>query len=219
MAGEKGLDARGAIDISVPIRNEMTVFEGNPQVSLQLQQALAAGDEANVSVLSLGVHTGTHVDSPYHFFNEGSASETLSLEVLIGKAAVIDASSVDGHIDVAALESVPLPDDCRRLLVKTRNSALWAVQGFARDFQGLTVDAAAYLVARGVSLVGWDYLSIGPFADAVGTHKTLLAAGVVILEGINLESVEAGIYNLVCLPLRLEGSDGAPARALLLPLV
>jgi len=196
----------------------MTVFDGNPEVSLRLQQALAAGDEANVSTLSLGVHTGTHVDAPYHFFEAGAASEDLSLDVLIGDAAVIDTTSIAGHLDSRALRLVSIPEGCTRLLVKTRNSALWREPAFVQDFQGLTADGASYLVDKGLRLIGWDYLSIGPFGDAVDTHRILLAAGVVILEGLDLTEPGPGMYGLVCLPLRLVGSDGAPARAVLLPL-
>jgi arylformamidase len=211
------IDRSRIIDISLAVQPGMPVFPGNPRVALDLQQSMEAGDEADVSSLSLGVHTGTHVDAPSHFLQGSSATNEIVLDTMMGKAHVLDATSISGHAGAAALRSLPIPDDCTRLLVKTRNSELWSKQDFSSDFQGLTADGAAYLVERGIALIGWDYLSIGPFGDATETHRVLLDAGVVILEGIDLRGVEAGGYELICLPLLLKGSDGAPARAVLRP--
>jgi arylformamidase len=200
------------IDVSVPIRPEMPIYDGNPGVRLTRVQAIANGANANVSELELGVHTGTHVDAPLHFIEGGDAAETLPLEVLIGPAFVVDATSLDGPIDAESLDGLDLPKDADRLILKTRNSELWSRSEFTRDFIRLTGDGARLLIGRGVRLVALDYLSIGD-TDA---HRVLLGSGIVAVEGLDLREVEPGPYELVCLPLRLEGSDGAPARVVLL---
>ncbi len=200
------------IDVSVPIRPEMPIYDGNPGVRLRRVQAIAEGATSNVSELALGVHTGTHVDAPLHFIEDGDATETLPLELLLGPAHVVDATVLDGPIDAESLGRLTLPKDAERLLLKTRNSELWARSEFTRDFIRLTADGARLLIGRGVRLVGLDYLSIGD-ADA---HRVLLGSGVVALEGIDLREVEPGPYQLICMPLRLVGSDGAPARVLLI---
>lgn len=198
-------------DISVPIRPDMHVYAGNPGVRLELHESIAEGAIANVSKLELGVHSGTHVDAPSHFIDGAAGSESLPLEVLVGPAAVVDATSIDGDLDEDALASLGLPTE-ERLLLKTTNSALWGQPSFTRDFIRLNGSGARHLIERGVRLIGIDYLSIGD-EDA---HRELLGAGVVPLEGLDLRGVEQGPYELVCLPLKLEGSDGVPARAILL---
>jgi arylformamidase len=198
-------------DISVVIRPGMHVYPGNPGVSLQRHESIADGALANVSKLELGVHTGTHVDGALHFIDGAPGTEALALDVLVGPAQVVDATSVRGHLDAAALGALELPA-AERLLLKTANGALWERGKFSPDFIRLDGGGARYLIDRGVKLVGIDYLSIGD-ADA---HRELLGAGVVAVEGLDLRAVEAGAYELVCLPLPLEDSDGAPARAILL---
>jgi RpiB/LacA/LacB family sugar-phosphate isomerase len=198
-------------DISVPVRPGMHVYDGNPDVQLRRHSSISDGEHANVSRLDLGVHTGTHVDGPLHFIDGASGTESLPLETLVGPVVVVDATAVDGDLDQEALVSLDLPD-APRLLLKTKNSALWERSSFTRDFIRLTGSGARFLVERKVELIGIDYLSIGD-EDA---HRELLGAGVVAVEGLDLRAVEPGHYQLVCLPLRLEGSDGAPARAILL---
>jgi RpiB/LacA/LacB family sugar-phosphate isomerase len=190
-------------DISVSIRPEMPIYDGNPGVHLERESSIADGAHANVSRLDLGVHTGTHVDAPLHFLQDAAGAESLALETMLGPAAVVDAG---------ALGALEWPADVRRILLKTRNSRLWEQDSFTRDFVRLTGTGARYLIDRGVDLVGIDYLSIGD-AEA---HRELLGAGITALEGLDLREVEPGEYDLVCLPLRLEGSDGAPAHAILL---
>jgi arylformamidase len=165
-----------------------------------------------VSRLDLGVHTGTHVDAPLHFLPDGAGAETLPLDVLVGPAQVVDATSLTGPIDATSLESLDLPSGLERLLLKTPNSELWARDDFTRDFIRLTGDGARFLVERGVHLVGIDYLSVGDQE----AHRELLGAGVVAVEGLDFRRVDPGAYTLVCLPLLVVGSDGAPARAILL---
>jgi arylformamidase len=196
-------------DISVPINAVMHVYDGNPGFHLELVDSIAAGATANVSRLDLGVHTGTHVDAPVHFIDGAAGTE--SLETLIGPASVVDATTVSGDLDAEALAELALPADLTRILFKTSNSRLWNRDSFSRDFVRLTGSGARFLIESGVSLVGIDYLSIGD-AEA---HQELLGAGVTALEGLDLREVDPGDYELICLPLRLEGSDGAPARVIL----
>ena len=198
-------------DVSVPIRPDMHVYRGNPGVRLERHESIGNGAHANISRLELGVHSGTHVDGALHFIEGGAGTEALPLDALLGRAEVVDATRLDGHLDDAALASLELPV-AQRVLLKTKNSALWELPEFTHDFVRLTGSGARCLIERGVRLVGIDYLSIGD-AEA---HRELLEAGVVAVEGLDLRGVEPGSYELVCLPLRLEGSDGAPARAVLL---
>jgi arylformamidase len=200
------------LDISVPIREGMVVYEGDPEVRLGRFASIEAGATANLSRLDFGVHSGTHVDAPIHFLDGAAGVEQLPLDALVGPAHVVAASHVQGELDEATLRRLDLPDAGDRLLFKTPNSLLWERDGFAHDFISLTGDGAAYLVARGVRLVGIDYLSIGD-ADA---HRALLGAGVVVVESLDLRRVEPGPYRLICLPLKIVGADGAPARALLI---
>jgi len=196
------------IDISVPVRPGMVTYPGDPAVTLERVVSIADGGIANLSRLDFGVHSGTHVDAPVHFIEGAPAAEALPLEVLIGPARVLDLSSAD-RLDASAFDGVELEE---RLLLKTRNSELWNLDSFADDFLALTEDAARALIEGGVKLVGIDYLSIGDEA----AHEALLGAGVVAIEGLDLRGVEPGEYQLVCAPLKLVGSDGAPARALLI---
>jgi arylformamidase len=169
-----------------------------------------AGDPADVSRLQLGTHTGTHVDPPAHFLPGGVTVDELPLDVLVGPAVVADLTGVPA-IDPGALDGLDLPASTVRLLLKTgREAGVSAVGG------ALTADGARWLVDRGVLLVGADTLSVEPGTDAYPVHRLLLGAGVVIVEDLDLASVAAGPYQLVCLPLRIAGGDGAPARAVLI---
>ena len=199
-------------DVSVPIRPGMIIYDGNPGVTLERVQSIVDGAHANVSRLELGVHTGTHVDAPLHFLDDGRASESIELEPLIGPAIVVDATAVAGELDADALAGLDIPAGATRVLLTTPNGRLWDEPAFSRDFIRLTASGAAYVLERGIRVIGIDYLSIGD-ADA---HRKLLSAGVIPIEGLDLRAVEPGPYELVCLPLRLEGSDGAPGRVVLI---
>lgn len=199
-------------DISVPIHPGMIIYEGNPGVELERVDSIPDGAHANVSRLVLGVHTGTHVDAPLHFIEQGPGSESVELEPLIGSASVVDATTVSGDIDEDALMALDMPPGAERVLLKTTNSRLWEGDVFSRNFIRLTGSGARYLIDQGVRVVGIDFLSIGD-GEA---HRELLGAGVIPIEGLDLRAVDPGNYQLICLPLRLEGSDGAPARAVLL---
>jgi arylformamidase len=204
------------IDVTVPLRPGMPLYEGDPPVALERVSSLAGGGVCNLSRLDFGLHSGTHIDAPLHFIDGAPGVESTPLEALLGDARVVDAVKVTGQIDAAQLGALDVPAGCERLLFKTTNSQLWQRDGFSRDFVALTEEAARKLVRRGVRLVGIDYLSIAPFADPAPTHITLLEAGVVILEGLDLRRVQPGAYRLLCLPLLVPGADGAPARTLLL---
>jgi arylformamidase len=217
MTDREGNEASRRIhDISVPVRPGMVVWEGDSPVTLERFSSIADGADANVSRLDFGVHTGTHIDAPIHFIDGAPAAEALPLDALLGPTAVVDATGVDGHLDAAALAGLDIPEGTTRVIFKTRNSLLWEAPAFDPTFAGITEDAARRLVERGIRLVGIDYLSIAPKDLPVPTHRTLLEAGVVVLEGLDLRGVEPGSYELVCLPLRLVGSDGAPCRAVLI---
>ncbi len=196
------------IDISVPVRPGMVTYPGDPTVTLERVVSIADGGVVNLSRLDFGVHSGTHVDAPVHFIDGAAAAESLPLDVLIGPARVLDLTAAE-RLDASAFDGVELQE---RVLLKTRNSELWERETFADEFLALTEDGARALIEDGVRLVGIDYLSIGDEA----AHHALLGAGVVAIEGLDLRGVVPGDYRLVCAPLKLVGSDGAPARALLI---
>ncbi|HEV8686227.1 MAG TPA: cyclase family protein [Gaiellaceae bacterium] len=196
------------IDVSVPVRPGMVTYPGDPVVELERTISMADGAAYNVSRLAFGVHTGTHVDAPVHFVDGGAGSDELLLDVLVGPATVFDATAASS-LDAETLETVGVQGE--RVLLKTRNSELWSREAFAEEFLSLREDGAKLLVERGVQLVGIDYLSIGDEA----AHQVLLEAGVVPVEGLDLSGVAPGDYGLVCAPLKLVGSDGAPARVFL----
>ena len=199
------------IDVSVPLRPGMIHYPGDPELHLERVLAIARGDPANVSRLDFGVHSGTHVDAPNHFLDGEPGVDSVPLDVLVGPAQVVDGASLPREVSASALQSLAIPDAAERLLLKTRNSALWERDSFSEDSVSLDESGARWLVERGVRLIGIDYLSIGDEA----AHQVLLRAGVVPLEGLDLRQVEPGSYRLICLPLRIEGSDGGPARVLL----
>jgi len=203
-------------DISVPIRSGGLVYPGNPEIDITLQQAVAKGAGANVSSIKFGSHTGTHADAARHFFDDGQTVDKIPLERLIGPALLISFADDVRAVGAAELRAHDLRGETR-ILLRTRNSALLSKKDFVNDYTYLAPDGAQYLVDNGVYLVGIDYLSIEQFHS--GHHKThliLLGKSVVILEGLDLSAPPPGKYELICLPLRIEGCDGAPARAVLI---
>ncbi|MFA6001734.1 MAG: cyclase family protein [Thermoleophilia bacterium] len=204
------------IDISVPVFSGMAFYPGDPGAEITTNRSIAQGDVANITKLCLGSHTGTHIDAPYHFKDDGETVDRLSLETLMGPAFVMDLGDIENTISRSDLETAGL-EGVKRLLLKTRNSKLWGLSGFEEEYVSLAGDAADYLVEAGVDLVGIDYLSVERFkSDTFHVHHKLLGAGVILLEGINLEAVRPGIYELICLPLKIRDGDGAPARAVLI---
>lgn len=203
------------IDISLPITADLPVWPGSPGFELVTVTRLEDGN-CNETRLNIGSHVGTHVDAPRHFVEGGDTIDRLSLEVLVGPSYVADCKGL-AEITAEVLENLELPAGTERLLLKTDNSDLWlsGQMVFYEDFSALTIDGAEWLVNHGIKLVGIDYLSVQRFHDSNVTHEVLLAAGVVLLEGLKLGEVSAGFYDLTCLPLHVVGAEGAPARAIL----
>jgi arylformamidase len=206
-------------DISLTISPDLPVWPGDPAISLVRVQKMEEGANANVTQMNIGAHVGTHVDAPYHFLGGDSPTvDRLSLSLLTGRAYVLHLSDEVDVITNEVLVKANIPSRTRRLLFKTRNSNFWAKNdtNFQTGFVALSADAAQFIVDKGIRLVGIDYLSIAPYNQGRPTHRILLEAGVVILEGLNLTEVSPGRYTLYCLPLKVAGSDGAPARAILI---
>ena len=202
-------------DVSMPIVPGGLVYPGNPEIRITYQQAIAEGKGANVSELQLGSHTGTHVDAVKHFFDDGQPIDQIPLDRLIGPALLIEFPDAAMSVTADMLRAHEL-NGHTRILLKTRNSSFLSRNEFVKDYTFLAPDGAQYLVDQGVELVGIDYLSIEQFRSGHHqTHRTLLQAGVVIIEGLALIEPQPGTYDLICLPLRLMGIDGAPARAVL----
>lgn len=197
----------------------MLTWPSDPGVSIAPASRISAGKAANVSELHCGTHTGTHIDPPLHFIEGAPSVDRIPLDALVGPAVVADLTAVEHDIGAAELESLNLEPGVERLLFHTRNSEQWREESpeFTEDYVAVTADGAQWLVDHGIRLVGIDYLSV-EHRGSPGhpTHLTLLGAGVVIVEGLNLEGVPAGDYTLICLPLKLVDGDGGPARALLL---
>jgi len=205
-------------DISLSISPNLPVWPGDPSVELTQVASMDKGEHVNVSHLSAGVHIGTHVDAPHHFMNDGRTIEQLSLEVLTGPCYVAQLPDGIEAITAEVLDGMPVPAGVKRILFGTSNSRLWSrgETEFQEDFVAVTEDGAQWLVEHGVELVGIDYLSVAPYSASIPTHRILLGAGVVVVEGLDLSAVPRGFYDLYCLPLKLLGSDGAPARAILI---
>jgi len=202
-------------DVTLPLRGGGAVYPGDPAIRIGVHSAIAQGDPANVSTLALGSHSGTHVDAPSHFLSGGDTVDRLPLERLVGPAVVLDVSRGAGGIGVEELAEHDLANRSR-VLLRTGNADLLRRGEFSPDYRALTPAGGRYLLDRGVELVGVDTLSIEEFGSAdFSVHRLLLGEGVVIVEGLDLSAVRAGRYGLICLPLRLAGLDGAPARAVL----
>ncbi len=206
------------IDISLTITPELPTWPGDPQVVLERINKIEDGANANVSRLDISVHTGTHVDAPYHFLQNGNTVENLDLNILVGTAQVIFVDAANDTIEINDLKVTGIKPGTTRLLLKTRNSEYWdrIGEGFQTNFAGLSPEASQYLVELGIKLVGIDYLSIAPFKRSRPTHEVLLQSEMIVIEGLDLRKVEPGFYTLVCLPIKLGKTDGAPARVILL---
>lgn len=203
------------IDISAPLSPALPIYDGDPPTLVEPWARMAGGALADVTRLQLGTHTGTHVDAPAHFLPGGGTMDELDLSACIGPAEVIDLTSLGARaIGPSDFESL-MGRSCRRILFKTRNSELWERPRPQDRFAALTEESASLLVRRAARLVGIDYLSVAPAADPAPVHRLLLAAGIVILEGLDLRAAPAGRHTLICLPLRIAGAEAAPARAVL----
>ncbi len=204
-------------DITFPISENVPVYEGDPNVKIEVASSFAKGDHANVTQLCCGAHTATHVDAPNHFIDGTRKVHELELEKLIGNCRVVcidDSVTAIEPVHLGNLESV------ERILFKTKNSAFWnePEKGFRKDFTYISPEAARVLADSEIKLVGIDYLSVEKFgSEDFATHITLLEKEIVIIEGLDLREVSEGDYELICLPLKIisETGDGAPARTIL----
>lgn len=203
-------------DISLTLSPDLPTWPGDPRIEMKYISEIAAGADANVTHLSMTVHAGTHVDAPDHFLGNGQGVDSIPLQWMIGPASVV--ALPDGNaITADMLREVGLPGHAERLLFKTRNSRWWAegMVEFQEDFMALDESAARFLIERNVKVIGVDYLSVAPYAAPAPTHRVLLGAEVLVIEGLDLSAVAPGDYTLHCLPLKIRGADGAPARVLL----
>jgi arylformamidase len=200
-------------DITVPLSAELPAYPEDPPVVITPWNSISGGDIANVSQLSLCSHSGTHIDAPRHFLDSGAPVDQLPLGLLVGKALVVEIRGVK-EIGRQELERLHVKG-AERLLLKTDNSKLWSRAEFVKEYAALSLEGARYLLEAGVKLVGIDYLSVESFEGDGEVHRLLLGNGIPILEGVNLSDVAPGEYELICLPLKIQGGDGAPVRALL----
>ena len=202
------------IDVTVPLDASLPVYPGNAPFTIEAVKRIARGDSSNVSTLHMSAHTGTHVDAPRHYFDEAPGADALPLEMMLGRTRVVEIRSWAG-IGAEQLADLDLSDDVR-ILFKTSNSRLWGSPDFHKDYIGVTASGAKHLIAHGIKVVGVDYLTVEEFKKrGAPAHHVLLGGGAIIIEGLNLRDVEPGIYDMLCLPLRVVGADGAPARVLL----
>jgi arylformamidase len=205
------------IDISLPLRNGMVHWPSDPPVSIKRVKDIEQGDTANLSVISMGAHSGTHMDAPIHFVKQGHGIDSIPIDTLVGRARVIEIRDPES-IKPQEVAGHRIRHGERILFVTRNSSYVWQKDEFVEDFVFISDAAADLLVDRGVRLVGVDYLSVGSFKHGGSyVHKTLLSGGVWIIEGLNLSNVTPGKYDLICLPLRIVAGDGAPARAILRP--
>lgn len=200
-------------DVTVPLSKESVVYPGDPHVKINRRTKVNEDESKyNLSRYSFSSHAGTHVDPPFHLIEGGITVDKLPLELLMGRARVVEVTAP--IINEAVLEEFDFTVDAR-VLFKTRNSYLWSNKNFVRDYVYMTPGAASSLVKDGIKLVGVDYLSVDKFDGEPETHMALLSAGAIIVEGLDLREVEPGDYELICLPLKVKDGDGAPARVIL----
>jgi arylformamidase len=200
-------------DVTVPLSKELVVYPGDPHVKITRRTKVNDNEAKwNLSRYTFSSHAGTHVDPPFHLIEDGVTVDKLPLELLMGPARVVEISAP--YIDEAVLAEFDFTPDAR-LLFKTRNSYLWSQKNFVKDYVYLTAGAARLLVNDGIKVVGIDYLSVDKFDSEPETHMTLLSGGAIIIEGLDLRDIEPGNYEMICLPLKVAGGDGAPARVVL----
>ncbi|GAB4373391.1 MAG: cyclase family protein [Calditrichia bacterium] len=203
-------------DISLSLSEGIPAWPGDPSPKIIQTASLNSGDIANSSRLESSLHWGTHVDAPYHLNPEGWRIDQIPPEILLGPVQVVELPD-EKQITAASLRKKSIPDT-PRIIFKTRNSQYWHEKPlrFHPEFTALTADAAVYLLERNIKLVGIDYLSLDLFAATdLPVHRLLYRENVIGVEGLDLQMVSEGEYYLICLPLKVAGGDGAPARVLL----
>jgi arylformamidase len=208
------MDKRNRYDVTMTIKEGMISWPSDGPVHIERVKSMIDGDRLNQSRMDMSVHTGTHIDAPVHFLETGSGIDKVSLDLLMGPAILVHLPGVE-EIGAYQLKNAGIPAGTQRLILKTDNSALLDKNVFEEKFSYLTLDGARYLVDHQVQLVGIDYLSIAQYGMGDGVHQELLREEVVIIEGLDLREVPAGIYQMTALPLKIAGCDGAPARVIL----
>ena len=203
-------------DISIPVKQGMILWPNDPGIKIERSKKIENGSSSNVTELSMGLHTGTHIDAPYHFVDKGIKIEDITLDTFIGSVQVIEIPDSYGSISADVIKQFGPGISHERVLFRTRNSKSWNDSPeFIEDYVAVDLEGSEYLINSGVKLVGIDYLSIAPFDDIVRVHQALLKAGIVIIEGLNLNTIHAGTFMMYCLPLKLVGVEAAPARVIL----
>jgi arylformamidase len=213
---------RDVLDVTLSFSAEVPTWPSHPPSEVTPLRRIAAGDPSNVTRVALSSHAATHVDAPWHFIDDGKTMSDIPLSRWSGECFVVRIPDEVTVIEPGDLEAAAIPEGTTRLLLRTANSTSWQSWSgreplvFCENYVGVSPDAARWVIARGIELVGIDYLSIGPFGAANReTHLALLSHDVLIIETLDLSAVEAGAYDLICMPLKLAAGDGAPARVLL----
>lgn len=202
------------IDVSVDLSPQLPTWPGDPALTISKAHNIDKGDAANVTELSLSAHTGTHMDSPYHFINKGLTMSAWQPEFTIGKVKVLEIKDEE-FVTAAELKGFDIREN-DRILFKTFNSSYeWFTRPFNTSFVCFAEDAAAYLAAKKVQTVGIDYLSVGGMNNGIEVHNHLLGAGIWIIEGLYLGQISAGLFDMICMPVKIKDADGAPCRVLL----
>jgi len=202
------------IDISVSLSESLPTWPNSIGLKTRKASSIDDGDAVSVTILECDVHAGTHIDAPSHYIKNGASVEYSDINVLIGPAFVVDLPT-NGPIKAFQLSQLVIPPGTQRLLLKTNNSFLWHKKEFTPNYSALTLDAAKWIINQNIKLVGIDYMSIEPFGKKPEVHPLLLNAGIILLEGLDLSMAITGLYELICLPIRLAGAEAAPARAVL----
>jgi arylformamidase len=206
-------------DVTLTLSSTLPVWPGDPQILIERVRKIEEGANSNVSRLQLNVHAGTHIDAPIHFINDSLIGvDKIPVSKLVGHCFVVEIPEEIEQITAEVLKNSYIPQSSSKVLFKTKNSRFWSNHDteFHPEFVGISEDGAKYLVDLGVELVGIDYLSIAPYKQSKPTHEEFLNAGVIIIEGLDLSQVYGGYYSMFCLPLKLAGADGAPARVILI---
>jgi arylformamidase len=201
-------------DITHSLKNETTIWPGDEPIDISRIHECGVNAESTVRKLVMTSHTGTHIDAPAHFVVNGDTVDQIPLNVLIGECTVIETQA--DVIDSSVLDSLDIPKNTKRLLIKTQNSMHFTgTQPFDKNYVGLNANGAEWVVENGIQLVGIDYLSIACFSEIQATHNILLNHRIAVLESLYLKEVPQGVYTLIALPLKLEDGDGAPSRVVL----
>jgi len=206
------------IDISIPLSEKTPVWEGDKGISISRVEKIEEDSDFNVSRIELGVHAGTHIDAPFHVFKDGDTVNQIPLDILIGSVQVVEIPNGISVIDKNCLMNLNFQDGIDRILFKTSNSIYWETDPFSfhKEYVAINSEGAEYIADMDLRLVGVDYFSVSSYDDLKQPHLILLDRGIVLLENLDLSQVVPEIYKLICLPLKIIDTDGAPVRAVLI---